>query len=92
MSISIEEIKTKFQSLQSEHQRLREEKVRFEAQLATLQNQYDEQVKALLEETKTTSLEEAATYLKKQQAEIEQLKSTLQTELDSYTSLTISTR
>lgn len=84
--ISIEEIKEKFQKLQDEAQRLKEEKVKYEAQLSTLKEQYNTQLQELLESTKTSSLPEAVEYLKKQQNELESLKSDLQTQLDGYLS------
>lgn len=83
-NLSIDEIKVKFQQLQEATQKLKEEKVGYEAQLSTLQSQYDEQLKTLLEETGTTSLEEAVALCKSKQGELETLKAELQEKLDTY--------
>lgn len=83
-NLSIDEIKVKFQKLQEATQKLKEEKVGYEAQLSTLQSQYDEQLKILLEETGTSSLEEAVSLCKSKQGELETLKTELQEKLDTY--------
>ena len=82
--ISIDEIKSKFQKLQSETQRLKEEKVGYEAQLSTLQTQYDEQLANLLKETGTSTLEEAVAVCKKKQEDLNKLKEELSKTLDGY--------
>lgn len=83
-NLTIDEIKAKFQQLQETTQKLKEEKVGYEAQLTTLQSQYDEQLKALLEATGTSSLEEAVALCKSKQEEMENLKVELQSKLDKY--------
>lgn len=85
-NLTIDEIKAKFQQLQETTQKLKEEKVGYEAQLTTLQSQYDEQLKALLEATGTNSLEEAVVLCKSKQEEMENLKVELQSKLDGYLS------
>ena len=84
--ISVDEIKAKFQRLQSETQKLKEEKVGYEAQLNTLKSQYEEQLQNLLKETGTSTLEEAVAICKQKQEELNQLKESLQQTLDSYLS------
>lgn len=90
--ISIDEIKVKFQKLQSETQKLKEEKVKYEAQLNTLKEQYDAQLKTLLDETGTATLAEAVAVCKQKQAELNSLKESLQQTLDKYLGTTDSTQ
>jgi len=84
--ISIDEIKKKFQELQTKTQKLKEEKVGYEAQLETLKSQYDEQLQALLSETGSSSLDEAIALCKRKQEELSSLKESLQQTLESYES------
>lgn len=82
--IRIEDIKSKFETLQSVIQSLKEKKIGYESQLSTLQQQYDEQLSALLQETGTSTLEEAVEVCKKRQEELNALKEDLSTKLDDY--------
>lgn len=82
--ISVDEIKAKFQKLQTETQKLKEEKVGYEAQLNTLNTQYEEQLQALLQETGTTTLEDAVAVCKNKQEELNTLKTSLSQKLDEY--------
>ena len=82
--ITVDEIKNKFQTLQKMTQSLKEEKIRYESELSTLQTQHDEKVKALLEATNTESLEEAVKFCKKKKEELDKLKSELDSELSKY--------
>ena len=82
--IRVEDIKSKFETLQSEIQSLKEKKIGYESQLSTLQQQYDEQLSALLQETGTSTLEEAVAVCKQKQEELNTLKETLSTKLDEY--------
>ena len=84
VDISVDEIKAKFQKLQSETQKLKEEKVGYEAQLNTLNTQYEEQLQALLQETGTTTLEDAVAVCKNKQEDLNKLKEQLSTKLDEY--------
>ena len=49
--ISIDELKEKFSTVQNISQGLKEEKIRLESELSTLEKDYNEQVKELLEKT-----------------------------------------
>jgi len=82
--VSVEEIKEKFQRLQSETQKLKEEKVGYEAQLNTLNTQYEEYLQNLLQETGTTTLEDAVAVCKHKQEELNTLKDSLSKKLDEY--------
>lgn len=82
--ITVDEIKNKFQSLQKITQTLKEEKIGYESKLSTLQSQYDEKVSKLLEDTHTSSLEEAVKLCKEKKAELDKLKEELDAEISKY--------
>lgn len=84
--IKVEDIKAKFERLQTRMQSLKEQKIGYESQLNTLQKQYDEQLQALLQETGTSTLEEAVEVCKKKQSELEAQKESLSKDLDNYLS------
>lgn len=82
--VTVEDVKTKFQTLQKITQGLKEEKIGYESKLSTLQTQYDEKVNKLLEETETSSLEEAVKLCKEKKEELETLKAQLDSEISKY--------
>lgn len=84
--ISVEDIKAKFQRLQSETQKLKEEKVGYEAQLSTLTSQYNEKLDELLKDTGTSTIEEAVAVCVRKQEELNKLKESLQASLDGFLS------
>lgn len=84
MSTSIQEIKEKFNTVQSIGQSLKEEKISLESELRTLTSDYDEQVKKLLEKTGASSLEEAIQIYKKRKADLESEMTSLSDELSGY--------
>lgn len=84
--IMIEDIKSKFDKLQSELQNQKELKIKYESQLSTLQAQYDEQLQQILKDTGTTSLEDAITFCKGKKEELESIKESVSKELDQYLS------
>lgn len=84
--IKVDDIKVKFERLQSKMQSLKEQKIGYESQLSTLQKQYDEQLQALLQETGTSTLEEAVEVCKQKQSELEAQKESLSKDLDGYLS------
>lgn len=86
--INIEEIKSKFETLQSKIQSLKEQKIGYESQLNTLQQQYNEQLQALLDETGASSLDEAIAICKKKQDDLNEQKEKLLSELDKYLATT----
>ncbi len=85
---NIEELKEKFLLLQQTHQRLREEKIRLESEIKTMQTDYDNKLKELLAATGTHSLEEAVRVCEDQKARLDDDASRLALELDRYLSPT----
>ena len=81
---SLDAVKAKFQKLQSIVNKLNEEKVGYEAQLSTLNSQYNEQLESLLKEVNAKDFDEAVAICKKKKEELEELKTSLQESLDGY--------
>lgn len=82
--ITVEELKEKFNTVQNITQGLKEEKIRLESELKTLENDYNEQVKELLEKTGTSSLDEAKSVYEDMSAKLKSDMSDLEKELNSY--------
>lgn len=82
--ISVNELKEKFTTVQSITQGLKEEKIRLESELNTLEKDYDEQVKELLEKTGASSLEEAKTMYDSMKDKLESDMVELEEELNKY--------
>lgn len=82
--ISIGELKEKFNAVQNIHQELKEEKIRLESEINTLQKDYDEKAKELLEKTGTASVEEASAYCDKMKKELTEEMESLSVELNKY--------
>lgn len=82
--VSIEELKEKFTTVQNINQSLKEEKIRIESELKTLDADYKEQLKELLEKTGTASFEEAVQVYKQKKEELEINMDSLEQELNKY--------
>lgn len=84
MSVSIQELKEKFNSVQTISQSLKEEKIGLESELRTLTADYDEQVKLLLEKTGASTLEEAVQVYNSRKEQLEGDMDSLAAELSGY--------
>lgn len=84
MSVSIQELKEKFNTVQNISQSLKEEKIGLESELRTLTADYNEQVKLLLEKTGASTLEEAIQVYKSRKEKLEGDMDSLATELSGY--------
>ena len=67
--VSLDELKEKFNTLQNVSQGLKEDKIRLESELSTLESRYTELVDKLLESTGTSSVEEASEYYRSRREE-----------------------
>lgn len=82
--ITLQEIKERFTTVQNINQSLKEEKIRTESELNTLQSDYDVVLKELLEKTGATTLEEAVAIFDKKRAELDAEMEALGIELSKY--------
>lgn len=81
---TIDEIKEKFENVQKRHKELNEKKIALSSELKTLKEGYEAELNKLLQETGTSTLEEAEAYCNKQQEIIESETEKLDTELGKY--------
>jgi uncharacterized protein involved in exopolysaccharide biosynthesis len=84
MALTVQELKEKFNTVQNISQSLKEEKIGLESELRTLQSDYEEQVKLLLEKTGASSFDEAVQVYKTRQQELEDTMNNLNQELTKY--------
>lgn len=82
--IDIKDLKEKFNTVQGISQDLKEEKIRIESQLKTLESDYDEKTKEILEKTGKSSLEEAVKFVNDKKEKLESDMVKLEGELNSY--------
>lgn len=82
--VSVEELKEKFTTVQNITQGLKEEKIRLESELKTLENDYNEQVSELLEKTGADSLENARSMYEDMRTKLESDMILLEQELNEY--------
>ena len=86
--VSVNELKEKFNTLQGISQSLKEDKIRLESELKTLQSDRDELLKSLMEKTGTESFEDAVKYYETHKEDLDkemsELSETLNTFLDTY--------
>ena len=84
MTVSLQEIKEKFNTVQSIGQSLKEEKISLESELRTLTSDYDDQVAKLLEKTGASTLEEAIQVYKQRKTKLDSDMTSLSDELSKY--------
>lgn len=84
MAVSLQEIKEKFNTVQSIGQSLKEEKISLESELRTLTSDYDDQVAKLLEKTGASTLEEAIQVYKQRKTKLDSDMTSLSDELSKY--------
>lgn len=86
--VDIKEIKEKFTTVQNISQGLKEEKIRIESHLKTLESDYEEKTKEILEKTGKSTIEEAMQFVKdkkdKLDSDMVELEKELNTYLDTY--------
>lgn len=82
--IDIKDLKEKFTTVQNISQSLKEEKIRIESQLKTLESDYEDKVKEILEKTGKSSIEEAMLYIKEKKEKLDKDMAKLEGELNSY--------
>ena len=79
-----EDIKEKFARLQEQNQHLREERIRLESEVKTLEADYQKKLAELLEVTGTSSYEEAVAFCRTKREELDAEIELLNKELDYY--------
>lgn len=84
MTVSLQEIKEKFNTVQTIGQSLKEEKISLESELRTLTSDYDDQVAKLLEKTGASTLEEAIQVYKQRKTKLDSDMTSLSDELSKY--------
>lgn len=84
MAVSLQEIKEKFNTVQTIGQSLKEEKISLESELRTLTSDYDDQVAKLLEKTGASTLEEAIQVYKQRKTKLDSDMTSLSDELSKY--------
>ena len=82
--VDIKDLKEKFTTVQGISQNLKEEKIRIESQLKTLESDYKEKEKEIIEKTGQPTIEEAVKYVKDRKEELDKSMIELAKELDSY--------
>ena len=82
--VTIDELKEKFSTVQNISQGLKEEKIRLESELATLEKDYNEHVNELLEKTGAATLDDAMEVYKKKREELDSSMIELEKELNGY--------
>lgn len=82
--VSTEDLKKQFEKLQKAIQGVKEDKIRTESELKTLQADYDSQLKELLELTGASSIEEAVQVYQSRSKSLEEEKAKLESELEKY--------
>lgn len=80
----IDVLKSKFEEVQKKSQTYKEQKIRLESELKTLQSDYDEKVKELLELTGTSSVEEAKSFCDEKEKDLETKMRELDDRLNEY--------
>lgn len=80
----INEIKQKFNQLQSNVTKLSNLKIGMESEIKTIDEDLNDLGKKLLEATGKSSIEEAFTYYKEQNTLLEEKKTKISSELDTY--------
>ena len=81
---STEELKEKFARVQEQNQHLREERIRLESEVKTLEADYQKKLSELLEVTNTKSYEEAVLFCKEKRRQLEEETERLDKELEQY--------
>lgn len=84
MAVSLQEIKEKFNTVQTIGQSLKEEKISLESELRTLTSDYDDQVAKLLEKTGASTLDEAIQVYKQRKTKLDSDMTSLSDELSKY--------
>lgn len=82
--VDIKDLKEKFSTIQSISQNLKEEKIRIESHLKTLESDYEEKTKEILEKTGKSSIKEAVEYVKERKETLENDMLGLEKELNTY--------
>ena len=82
--VDIKDLKEKFTTVQGISQNLKEEKIRIESQIKTLESDYKEKEKEIIEKTGQPTIEEAVKYVKDKKEELDKSMIELAKELDSY--------
>lgn len=80
----MKDIKTKFSTLQSNVQKLNNEKIGLESEIKTITSDQNDLVAKILELTGKDTIEEAYEFYNAQSAELESRKEKLEKELDNY--------
>lgn len=82
--INIEEIKEKFSTIQRINTSLKEEKIRTESTLKTLEDDYNKKLQELLEKTGTDSFDDAVESISSRKRKLDEDMESLNKELSSY--------
>ena len=82
--VSVENLKDKFVRLQEQNQHLREERIRLESEVKTLEADYKKKLQELLEVTGTTTYQEAVKFCQDKRKELEEETERLDKELENY--------
>ena len=84
MEINIKDLKEKFASVQNISQSLKEEKIRLESELATLEKDKESKLADLLEKTGTSTYDEAVNVVSTKKKELDLEMQSLDVELSNY--------
>lgn len=84
MEINIKDLKEKFASVQNISQSLKEEKIRLESELATLEKDKKSKLADLLEKTGTSTYDEAVNFVSNKKKELDLEMQSLDVELSNY--------
>lgn len=84
MEINIKDLKEKFASVQNISQSLKEEKIRLESELATLEKDKKSKLADLLEKTGTSTYDEAVSFVSNKKKELDLEMQSLDAELSNY--------
>jgi hypothetical protein len=84
MEINIKDLKEKFASVQNISQSLKEEKIRLESELATLEKDKESKLADLLEKTGTSTYDEAVNFVSTKKKELDLEMQSLDVELSNY--------
>ena len=82
--VSVENLKDKFVRLQEQNQHLREERIRLESEVKTLEADYKKKLQELLEVTGTATYQEAVKFCQDKRKELEEETERLDKELENY--------
>lgn len=82
--VSAENLKEKFVRVQEQNQRLREERIRLESEVKTLEADYQKKLQELLEATGTSTYQEAVKFCQDKRKELEEETERLDKELEQY--------